>query len=102
MDGTVLLDALKKHLAKKFETAKISDVALASALDLPSSALVTYRGKNLTPAQVVRLMEKYANAQKSALIDSAVIPIVEFFPLEPIKSTRSNHWQLFSTADDHL
>ncbi len=53
--------------------------------------------KGITTAQVFRLMEKAASAAENQLIENAVVPIIEFFPIEDPSPTHRGSWHVFSS-----
>ena len=99
MDGTELLNEIARRLMTRRGTKSITDVSLAKELGVTQQALGNYRGKEVTPRQMVNLMEKFAQAAEERLVDETVMPLVEFFHLDPIAATQGKRWQLFSTND---
>jgi predicted transcriptional regulator len=101
MDGTKLLTEIANRIKKRKRTKTLTDAALAEELGVTQPALSNYKGKQLTPRQVVNLMEKFAKEARSRLIDEAVGPIVEFFDLKPVETKQGKSWQIFSTKDNN-
>jgi predicted transcriptional regulator len=99
MDGTELLNEIAHRVRKRKGTKSVTDAALAKELGVTQPALGNYRGKELTPRQLVNLMEKFARKAERRLMDETVVPIVEFFHLDPVETNQGKSWQLFSTKD---
>jgi len=99
MNGTDLLKELERRLAKGKGVNSVTDAALARALGVTQPALATYKGKVLTPRQVVNLMEKFAKRAETKLMDDTVVPIVEFLELHPVETKQRKSWQLYSATD---
>jgi predicted transcriptional regulator len=99
MDGTELLNEIARRIMVRKGTKSITDLSLAKELGVTQPALGNYRGKEVTPRQVVNLMEKYMRAAEGRLVDETVVPLVEFFHLDPIETNQGKSWQLFSTKD---
>ena len=57
------------------------------------------KGK-ITVRQVVNLMEKASKAAESRLVEEAVVPLIEFFPIDEPVQTRDGNWHIFSPKDD--
>jgi hypothetical protein len=101
MNGATLLEELAHRIGKRSGSNIFTTTALAQALGMDQAHLAYYKNKkNLTPRQVVSLMEKYANRTRDDLLEKAVVPIVEFFQLDPVKPTRGDKRQLFSQRGD--
>jgi len=99
VNGTELLKEVERRLLKAAgKGAKpLSDAVLARELGVTQAALSNYKGKELTSKQVVNLMEKVAKRAERQLAKNALVPIIEFFPLEPVELSKT--WQLFPTKD---
>lgn len=97
MKGTDLLNEVKRRIMKEKGTRSVTDSALARELGVTPPALGNYRAKKLTPRQVVNLMHKFAKKAESRALNQAIVPIVEFFHLDPVETKRGASWQLFST-----
>ena len=58
--------------------------------------------KGITERQVVNLMEKASKAAENQLVEEAVVPLLEFFRIDPVQ-TRAGNWHIFSPkADPYL
>lgn len=99
MDGTELLNEIARRIMSRKGTKTITDAALAKELGVTQPALGNYRGKEVTPRQVVNLMEKMALEAEKRLVNETVVPLVEFFQLNPAETSHGKTWQIFSTKD---
>ncbi len=99
MDGTALLDEIARRIMSRKGTNTITDAALAEELGVTQPALGNYRGKKVTPRQVVNLMEKMALEAEKRLVNQSIVPVVEFFQLSPTETNHGNTWLIFSTKD---
>jgi predicted transcriptional regulator len=100
VDGTALLNEIARRIKARKKTKTITDAALAKELGVTQPALSNYRKPNLTPRQAVNLMEKFAKQAEKKIVAETIVPIVEFFHLDPIETKQGKSWQLFSTKDD--
>jgi hypothetical protein len=101
MDGTELLDEISRRIMKRTGTKSVRDSTLAQELGVTQSALRNYRSKELTSRNVVNLMDKFAKKAQRRLMDETLIPIVEFFNLDPVETKQGGNWHVFSTKDDN-
>jgi hypothetical protein len=93
------LREVERRLTKRKGTKSVTDSALAKELGVTQPALVNYRGKAVTARQVVNLMEKFARAAEDRLVEETLVPLVEFFPLQPIQTDSGKSWRIFSQVD---
>lgn len=100
MDGTKLLEEIQRRLTQENGNLPINDAALARKLGVTQATIGSYRGRKITPRQAVNLMENYAKAAERRLIDESVVPIVEFFGLRTVETSRGKTLQVFSTKDN--
>lgn len=100
MNGDDLLNEFARRIMKERGTKTVADSIVAKYLGVTQPALANYRGKELTPKQVVNLVEKYAKASEKNLVEKTVVPIVEFFYIDAIESKRGAAWQIFWTVED--
>jgi hypothetical protein len=57
----------------------------------------------ITVRQVVNLMEKASKAAENRLVEEAVVPLLEFFPINKPVQTAKGNWHIFSpTSDTYL
>jgi hypothetical protein len=58
----------------------------------------------ITKRQILNLMEKTWKAAENHLIENAVVPIIEFFPIEnPSQTGGKKDWHIFAPETDlHL
>jgi hypothetical protein len=58
----------------------------------------------ITKLQILNLMERSWKAAETHLIENAVVPIIEFFPIDnPSQTTGKKDWHIFSPeTDTHL
>ena len=91
------VDYLKEKDGNRFRT----DSDVASYLNITQTQLSQWRNKggNLTNLQIDRLLEKSRKAAANKIRQSAIKPIVEFFPIDYTESRQGKNWELFST--DH-
>ena len=85
---------LARRITKRKGTKSITDSALAKELGVTQPALGNYRAKELTARQVVNLMESFGRAAELRLMDQTVVPLVEFFHLNPVETNQGRSWQL--------
>lgn len=100
MNGNDLLSEARRRIMKDRGTASVSDSVLARYLGVTQTALAKYKDRDLTPRQVVKLMESYARASQRDLVERTVVPIVEFLHIDPVESERGASWQIFWVEDD--
>ena len=100
VNGNDLLEEFARRIKKEKGTKSISDSALAKAIGVTQTQLANYRGKELTPRQAVNLVEKYSKAVERQLIESTVVPIVEFLHIDLTESRHSAKWEIFRSKDD--
>ena len=98
--GSEVLDEISQRIAKQMSVKEIRDSVLAREIGVTQPALANYRKDKVTARQVVNLMEKYAKRMQEQVISTAISPIVEFFPLDPVESGRGKSWQIFPIKDD--
>ncbi len=101
MDGTELLNEIARRIMARKNTKSVTDTSLAKELGVTQPALGNYRGKDLTPRQLVNLMEKFAQAAEKRSLEETVVPLVEFFHLDPVETAQGKSWQIFSIKDDN-
>lgn len=82
MNGDDILKEFGRRLMKEKGTKTITDSVLAKSIGVTQAQLTNYRGKDLTPRQVVNLVEKYSKEIERRLVDSTVVPIVEFLHID--------------------
>src|SRR5208282_2765320 len=56
--------------------------------------------KGITVPQVVNLMEKAMKAAEDRLVEEAVVPLIEFYPIKPVPTRTKENWHIFSPTDD--
>src|SRR5690606_25500746 len=76
MRGDDLLKEFERRIMKQKNTKSVSDAVLAATIGVTQPQLSNYRGKKLTPRQIVNLVEKYSKATERRFVDSTVVPIV--------------------------
>lgn len=99
MNGDDLLDEVSRRIMAQRGTKSITDRVLSQTLGVTQPALQGYRGKELTVKQVANLIEKSAKRAENDLADRAVVPIVEFLPLNRCQTAQGKSWQIFSVRD---
>ncbi|MDX9862023.1 MAG: hypothetical protein RBS99_14015 [Rhodospirillales bacterium] len=99
--GDELLAEIARRVTKEKGTKTITDSVLAKEIGITQPALANYRGKDVTAKQAVNLMEKYARKAELRIVASSVVPIVEFFPLNPTKTSQEKSWQIFTAFKKH-
>ena len=100
MNGDDLLKEFERRITKAKGTKTVTDSVLAKALGVTQPQLTNYRGKTLTARQVVNLVEKYSKAAERQLVESTVVPIVEFLHIDLTESRRGARWEIFRSVDD--
>lgn len=100
MNGDDLLKEFERRIMKAKGTKSVTDTVLARAIGVTQPQLGNYRGRGLTPRQVVNLAEKYAKASENRLVAETVVPIVEFLHVSRTESRRGARWELFQIADE--
>ncbi len=103
MNGSDLLDEIARRIGSEEGASQVNVKHLAQELELTVPTLNYYKGRNLNARQAMNLMERYTKRAERRLVDGMVEPIVEFFPLAPVKPKQKNgsgNWQLFSTKDE--
>jgi hypothetical protein len=98
MDGTDLLDEISQRIARRGKKT-VTDAVLARAIGVAQPTLALWRAKQLTPRQVVNIMEKHTKKVKTQTIAQAVKPIVEFFNIDAVASKHGAKWELFSVSE---
>lgn len=97
MHGTDFLNEISKRIAKERGTKTITDAVLAREIGVSQPNLAQWRGKELTPRQMVNLMGKIKERSAKIAIGSAIQPIVEFFNIDRVETKQSAAWLIFST-----
>lgn len=100
MDGTELLNEIARRIKDKKGLSSLSDAALSKELGITQPALGNYRNNKLTARKICNLFEKISNKIERDITNRAVMPIVEFFPLDPIETTHGSNLHIFPTTDD--
>ncbi len=100
MNGNDLLEEIQRRIMKAKGTKSVTDAVLAKYLGVTQPQLGNYRDRDLTPKQIVNLMEKFSKRSEGALVDGAVIPIIEFFKIAPCKTKTGKKWELFSELSE--
>ena len=100
MNGDDLLREVKRRIMRAKGTESVTDSVLAKYLGITQPQLANYRGKELTPRKAVNLMEKYSKVAESRLVDGAIVPIVEFLPINFTESRDGARWEIFSAEVD--
>ena len=97
MDIISFVDHLKRRDSNRFTT----DGDVASYLSIDPAQLYQWRktDRNLTNLQIERLFEKSRRAAANEIRQSAIKPIVEFFPIDFTESRQGKNWELFSKSD---
>ena len=98
MNGTDLLNEISRRIAKRHGTKTITDAVLAREIGVTQPNLALWRGKQLTPRQVVNLMEKIKKQAAKHTVARAINPIVEFFDIAAVESKQGAKWELFSAS----
>jgi len=95
MDIMDFVDYLKEKDADRFRT----DSDVAAYLNITQAQLSQWRTsrKNLTNLQIHRLFEKSRKAAENEIRQSAIRPIVEFFPIDYTESRQGKNWKLLPT-----
>jgi hypothetical protein len=99
MDGSALLNEIARRIMKRKGTKSITDAALSKELGVTQSALNNYRRPKITPRQAANLMERLAKVSEKRVTEQMIVPIVEFFYLDPIETKQGKSWKLFATDD---
>lgn len=99
MNGTSLLNEIKRRIMQRRETKSVSDSVLANELGVSVAGLVLWRDKELTARQVVNIMEKFAKTTEARLIDATIKPVVEFLQIDYVESKQGARWEMFSSVD---
>jgi hypothetical protein len=100
MNGTALLDEISRRIMKQRGTKSVTDVMLAREIDVkPPSLAQNWRGRQLTPRQVVNLMVRIEKRAAKLTIAQAINPIIEFFYIDPVESKQGTKWELFSVSE---
>lgn len=99
-DGDDLLKEFERRVMKAKGTKSVTDSVLARTLGVTQPQLANYRGKELTPRQVVNLVEKHSKAMERRLVETTVVPIVEFLHIDLTESRRGARWEIFRSKDD--
>lgn len=97
MNGTDLLNELRRRIQARESTGTVTDAVLARELGLTQAALANYKGRSVTPRQVAGLMERFAKRAEKRLIDETLVPLVEFLPLKAAR--HGGNLQIFSTTE---
>jgi hypothetical protein len=98
VDGAALLDEIARRI-KKRKGKDVKRAELAKELGVTEPVLDNYGDGEITPKQVVNLMEKFAKVSEKRVMEQAIVPIVEFFYLDPRKTKQGKSWKLFATDD---
>jgi hypothetical protein len=100
MNGDDLLKEFERRIMKEKGTKSVTTSVLAKTIGVTPPQLANYRGKELTPRQVVNLIEKYSKAIERQLVENTVVPIVEFLHIDLTESRRGARWEIFRSKDD--
>ncbi|HUL31139.1 MAG TPA: hypothetical protein VLZ03_11865 [Thermodesulfobacteriota bacterium] len=97
MNGSDILDDIKmRHKIK-------SDANLAKHLGLSSGRMSQLRSANeLTSKQVLALLAKAESAAVKAKMESAVLPIIEYYPIKREPTKQDAKWDILPTDDNHV
>jgi hypothetical protein len=99
MNATAILDELSHRIMKRLGTKSVADVVLAREIAAtPQSLAKNWRDKQLTPRMVVNLMERIKKQAAKHTIEQAIVPIIEFFFIDPVASRHGTRWELFSAS----
>jgi hypothetical protein len=99
MNGTDLLDEISRRIMKRRGTKTITDSVLAKEIGVTQPNLALWRNKDVTPRQVVNLLERVKKRAVADTMAQTVRPIVEFFQIDPAESKQGAKWELFSISD---
>src|SRR3546814_15454737 len=77
MKGDDLLKEVERRIMKDKGTKSVTDSVLAKTLGITQPQLGNYRGKDLSPRQVVNLLETHSKAEERQLVEAAILPIEE-------------------------
>lgn len=98
MNGTDLLDELSKRIKKRLGVGTITDRVLADEIGVTARNLALLRDRELTPRQVVNLIDQAEKRGSESTIAQAISPIVEFFHIDHAESKQGAKWELFSDS----
>lgn len=98
MNGKEFLDAVAQKLMKVKGTSSVSDTVVAKFLGVTPAALANYRKGNMSERQMMNLLDSYAKARLEEMVESTVVPLVEFLPIDWHETT-SGRFEVFSEND---
>jgi len=96
MKGAAVFSKISREIARKRGTKSVADSVIAEELGINEHELEKLRDKELTAADVVRLIARAKDAAIRAMALRAVKPLVEFFNIDRAKSPHGARWELFS------
>lgn len=94
MTGQEIIDAIKKKFDLK------TDRDIAKNLGITTQAIQNWKKRKTVTARQIAGLINYARKESiSDFQNHAIIPIVEFFPIEKCLSTHEKKYELFSSKD---
>ena len=98
MDITGFVEHLKRRKGDQFRTNR----EVANYLNTKPAQLYRWLkvSKQLTNLELERLFERTKKAAADEALRIAILPIVEYFPIERVESKQGMKWELFSTKKD--
>lgn len=101
MKGQNLVTALKRHFAERNSTETIADSALANELGQTHANIIQWKNRegDFTERQVINLLKNYRRVVESQLAKKCISPVVEFFPITRVDSSRGAKYEVFSASE---
>ncbi len=101
MNAANLLDEISRRIMKRWGTNSVTDAVLAKDIDVVALTLSNqWRGRHLTPRQVVNPKERMNKQTTKHTITQVINPIIEFVYIDAVDSKQRAKWELFSVPDD--
>ena len=91
MRGEAVVDAVKKKLCLD------TDTELASALGISIPRVQRFKSGKITPLQMANLVKDAKKTGQQHLEETAIFPLVEFYPIDKCRSKGETRFLIFST-----
>lgn len=102
MKGDDFIEALSRHFSKKKSGRLLNDSEIAREIGLSSAAICQWRGKDITPRQIISVISKLENRAErkteKEILSNSLRTIVEFLNIDRTESKQGKRWEIFSSS----
>lgn len=95
MLGKELIDTLKDALNIR------TNRELATLLQVTDGYISQKCQEELTPSQSASFIKRTLDAVQTRILQTAISPLVEFYPIDPTLSRKESNWQLFNETTNN-